>query len=126
MRTRGMAKPRVDESRPRCRRVPSNPLEKQQLHAARRRGRQPGYHTGIGRTTEETLSARMETTECASPCDQDGPAVLLLFLFDFRCQIFFFSSFSFLGWVEEQSNFCLQGFDKSGRPYEETGAIAHT
>jgi hypothetical protein len=38
---------------------------------------------------------------------------------------FFFLVIFFSWWVEEQSNFC-RGFEKSGRPYDETGAIAQT
>jgi hypothetical protein len=128
MRTRGMAKPRVDESRPRCRRVPSNPLEKQQLHAARRRGRQPGYHTGIGRTEHGSNVERANGDDgmCLALRPRwAGCFVALPFRFPVSDFFFLVIFFSWMGGGTEQSNFC-RGFEKSGRPYEETGAIAHT
>lgn len=130
-RTRGILKPRVELSRHRCRRVPSwDPLEKQESHPARRRGRQPGSHNGIGTADrwKQTWSARQWRRRNVRLAlrrrrAQGNSMSFCLFRFLLPSDLFFSGIFWMGGGGTEQ--LLLQGeaglSEKSGQPYEETG-----
>jgi hypothetical protein len=96
-----------------------------------------GYSDGGGRTTQMIIGKRRSggtrheklsgngDTECASPWQEDGPGVMSLCPFRFFFLLrncFFFACFSWMGGGGGTEQLRRGGVEKSGRPYEETGA----